>query len=81
LHLRGKKEKDTGENCIMKSFIICTFAKCYKNDQIKECDMGMACGTHKRKIHTYFFGGKNLEERLERPSPSYDDNIKWRLKK
>ena len=35
---------NTGENCIMTSFIIYTAKKCYLGGQIKEVEMGRACG-------------------------------------
>jgi hypothetical protein len=40
-----KKDLGTGEDCIMRSFIICT-AHEILSDQIKKNEMGGACGTY-----------------------------------
>jgi len=39
-----RKWRETGEDCIMKSFITCI--NLYHSDQIKEDEMGEVCSTH-----------------------------------
>jgi hypothetical protein len=58
LDLRGRKWRETGEDCIMRSFITCTL----QGDQMKVHEMGVTCSTHgrneKREMHTTFLLGK-----------------------
>jgi hypothetical protein len=43
LDRRERKLQESEENCIMKSFTICTFTKYYYLDKTKEDEMGGAC--------------------------------------
>ena len=38
--------KGSGEDCIMRIFVICTATKYYSGDQIGKNEMGGVCGTH-----------------------------------
>jgi hypothetical protein len=46
--LRGRKCREAGEDCIMRSFITCTLHQCYNGGLIKNDDLGGACSTHGR---------------------------------
>jgi hypothetical protein len=37
---------ETGENCIIGNFIVCNVQKYYSGDEMKENEIGEACGTH-----------------------------------
>jgi hypothetical protein len=41
--MRKRRWQETGEDCIMRSFITCTMLS---GDQIKEEEMGGLCSTH-----------------------------------
>ena len=45
-NLRARKKKEAGENCIIRSLFIVFLSKYNSGDQIKEDEMGGACGTY-----------------------------------
>jgi len=50
---------------MIKSFVICSFTRCYKNDQIKEDEMSKLGRMHVKKRCVQAFGGKSwLKETL-----------------
>jgi len=53
----GRVYQETGEDCIMRSFIVCTISRYYCGDQIKEHEMGGTCSTDEKdeKTHTIFW--------------------------
>jgi len=46
LDLRGRKWREAGEDCTMRSFITCTLHHIYEGDKIKVDEMGRAYSTH-----------------------------------
>jgi hypothetical protein len=46
---KRKMQQKTAENCITKSFIIVSPKKYYYSYQIKEDEMGLACGTYREE--------------------------------
>jgi len=48
LDLRGRKRREAGNDCIMRSFVIVRFTKYYYGDQIEEDETGRACSTYGR---------------------------------
>jgi hypothetical protein len=64
LDLSGRKWQEAGEDCIMKSFIICMLHKYYSGDQIKEDKIGGRCSTHGRDEKYNILVGKPEGKRL-----------------
>jgi hypothetical protein len=59
-----KKLQETGQNCIMKGFIIPGLTSICSAHQIKAYEMGGTCGTHGEKILAYRVFGTHGEKIL-----------------
>jgi len=83
LGLRGPKLQNTGENCIVRSFQICTLAKYYFDEQIKKYEMGGACRMYGEwEISFGVLVWKHEGKRpLVRSRRRWYDNIKTDLKR
>jgi hypothetical protein len=73
LRTSGPKKKwwETGEDCIMESFVTCTLHYILSDDQVQEDEMGGSCSTHRRdeKCVQYFVwkdvtGRDHLEDKV-----------------
>jgi hypothetical protein len=71
--------RGAGDNCIMKSFIICSllFTKHYKGDKITENEMNGACRTHVAEEKQYNISVVMPEKK--RPYERYMHSIKIHL--
>ena len=53
------KEQETGENCIIRSLIICTSTR-YSGDQIEENEICGKCGTYSEKRNMAHIGKREM---------------------
>jgi hypothetical protein len=83
LDLRGRKWREAGEDCIMRSFITCTPQHIYKGDEMKENGMGRACRTHEsvEKSIKKLVGRSEVKRPRGRPTRTWEDNIRTDLGK
>jgi hypothetical protein len=59
MDLKGRKLKEHAEDCIMKPFLIYSHHQIILGYQIKEDEMGGACGMHGVEKHIQNFGQKS----------------------
>jgi len=63
LDFTGRQWRETGEDCIMRNFRICTFHQYYWGDQVNEDELGGACNTHGEMKNVYKIFVGNTEEK------------------
>ena len=73
--LRGTRQQGNGENYIMKSLVICTYA----GGKIEKNEMGGACGAYGGGVHRVLVGKPEGKRPLGRPRRRWEDNIKMDL--
>ena len=56
--LRRTREQESGKDCLTKGFMICTPQQILFGDQIKNNEMGRACGTYRTQKGIKGFDGE-----------------------
>jgi hypothetical protein len=71
MHLRGRKWREAGEDCITRSFITCII----NGDQVKKDEICGACSTPGTNEKCIYFGLKTWREGpLGRPRHRWEDD-------
>jgi hypothetical protein len=76
LDVKGKKWRETGEDCIMRSFTTCTLHQILLGNKFKENDMSGSCSTHVEMRNPYkiLVGKLEMNRLLGKPRCKRENN-------